>query len=252
MIKLKYIILPLTLLVLAGCSDKTNEPNGEEITIVVPATNTPSSTDEGTTEDPAKDPTEDPKNTRSRVVEEDDNETDVIVEETIPSNWYIRIIAEDQNRSLKTNLSQLGELEETNAVQDHTLVSGGRWSNPYLDVIFIDPDGMPTGDYKTNYHVYSEGINDSWSFNVETNDANAEIRLSWSGLYILTPTVDAQNRTQYTEYRSSTNPLIAKMKLIDSTTGTEIPAILNNEVQVYIFNMNGQVTRSFEWVVQYD
>jgi len=255
MIKIKYIILPLTLLMLAGCSDKTDEPNGEETTTTVPTPTTPSSTDTADTADTEAtidEPTlEEPINVRSRVIEEEDEEIEIIAEETIPSNWYIRIVAEDQNRSLKTNLSQLGELEEINAIQDHTLLSGGRWSNPYLDVIFVDPDGMPAGDYKTNYHVYGEGIDDSWRFTVETDDINAEIQLSWNGLYVLTPSVDAQNRIQYTEYRSKTNPLIGKMKLIDSTTGTEIPAVINNETQVYVFNMNGQVSRNFEWVVQY-
>ena len=251
MMKIKYIILPLALLMLAGCSNKTDETNTEDTTLV-PVTPSIGTTDTGSTEDPSTDTTiEEPRNVRPSSAEEEDNETEVIAEEVIPSNWYIRIVAEDSNRSLKTNLSQLGELEESDAVQQHTLISGGRFSNPYLDVIFVDPDGMPAGDYKTNYHVYGEGINDSWRFDIVTDDANAEIRLSWKGLYILSPSLDAQNRTQYTEYRSGTNPIIAKMKLIDSTTGVEVPAILNDEVQVYVFNMDGQVTRNFEWVVQY-
>ena len=303
----KYIILPLALLMLAGCSDKTDKPQEEETSEVTTTIDSPTTnisgngrahdnpitqdpitqdpitqdpitqdpitqdpitqdpitqdpiTQDPITQDPiTQDPiTQDPviprpRNTRSRIVEEDDNETEIIGQETIPSNWYIRIIAEDSNRSLKTNLSQLGELEENDAVQKHTIRSHGRFSNPYLDVIFIDPDGMPTGNYQTNYHVYGEGIDDNWHFTVVTDDSNAEIHLSWSGLYLLTPFIDGQNRTQYSEYRSSTNLLITKMKLIDNTTGVEIPVINNGEKNIYIFNMNGQVSRSFEWVLQYD
>ena len=258
----KYIILPLALLMLAGCSDKTDKPQEEETSEVTTTIDSPTTNISGNgrahdnpiTQDPiTQDPViPRPRNTRSRIVEEDDNETEIIGQETIPSNWYIRIIAEDSNRSLKTNLSQLGELEENDAVQKHTIRSHGRFSNPYLDVIFIDPDGMPTGNYQTNYHVYGEGIDDNWHFTVVTDDSNAEIHLSWSGLYLLTPFIDGQNRTQYSEYRSSTNLLITKMKLIDNTTGVEIPVINNGEKNIYIFNMNGQTERVFEWVVETD
>jgi len=256
--KTKYIIFFLIFLILAGCSDITNKAATKKTSPIDTVDNNTSSVDPSTneSEDVSDDAivdndTNKSKNIRERVVEKEDEE-EIIAVETIPSNWYIRIVAEDQSRSLKTNLSQLGELEETNAVQNHTLVSGGRFSNPYLDVIFVDPDGMPAGDYKTNYHVYGEGIDDSWRFTVETDDVNAEIRLSWNGVYVLSPSQDAQNRIQYSEYRSGTNPLIAKMKLIDSSTGVEIPAMLNSKVQVHVFNMDGQVTRNFEWVVDYD
>ena len=259
--KTKYIIFFLIFLILAGCSDITNKAATKKISPIDAVDNNTSYVDSSTNEGDAiaddaddaivNDDSNKSKNIRERVVEEEDEE-EVIVAETIPSNWYIRIVAEDQSRSLKTNLSQLGQLEESDAVQKHTLISGGRFSNPYLDVIFVDPDGMPAGDYKTNYHVYGEGIDDNWRFTVETDDVNAEIHLSWSGVYVLSPSQDAQNRIQYSEYRSGTNPLIGKMKLIDSSTGVEIPAILNNEVQVHVFNMDGQVTRNFEWIVDYD
>jgi hypothetical protein len=277
MIKLNYIVSSLVMLIiLAGCSDTKETPKKTiEIVDSISETNredansNPPSTVDATDEETQTNtdienyPHEEETNTttvepptagkpRTHVSEEEKESPEGIVIENIPSNWYIRIVAEDNNRSLKTNLSQLGELEESDAVQQHTLLSGGRFANPYLDVVFVDPDGVSAGDYKTNYHVYGQGINDSWHFQVVTDDVNAEIRLSWNGLYVLTPTIDAQNRIQYTEYRSSTNPLIAKMKLIDSATGVEIPAMVDNDIQVYTFNMNGQVTRSFEWIVYYD
>jgi len=258
MIKLNYIVSSLVMLmILAGCSDRKKETPKNTVEIVDPVTETNGkpvstidTTEEETNTTTVVPPTAGKPRIRPSEGEKESPEGTVI--ENIPSNWYIRIVAEDNNRSLKTNLSQLGELEESDAVQEHTLVSGGRFTNPYLDVIFVDPDGVAAGDYKTNYHVYGQGINDSWHFQVVTDDTNAEIRLSWNGLYVLTPTLDAQNRIQYAEYRSGTNPLIAKMKLVDSATGTEIPAMIDNDIQVYTFNMNGQVTRSFEWIVYYD
>ncbi len=40
------------------------------------------------------------------------------------------------------------------------------------------------------------------------------------------------------------------MKLVDSSNGVEIPALVNGKVQIYTFNMSGQKERNFEWVVQ--
>lgn len=151
---------------------------------------------------------------------------------------------------MKTNSAQLGALEVSDAVVKHTLISAGRFTGPFLDVVFVDPDGVPAGAFKTNYHMYEEGVEDRWRFTVKTDDATAEILLTWNGLYSLTPYTDDKNREQYKEYRSLTNPLIKHMKLIDVETGKEIAASVDGKAQTYVFNMNGQNERVFEWVVQ--
>jgi len=188
--------------------------------------------------------------TKRPVVEIPEEENPVAQEESKPSNWYIRIVAEDPSRSLKTNSAQLGTLEATDAVVKHTLISNGRFTGPYLDVVFVDPDGVPAGAYKTNYHMHEEGVEDRWRFTVQTNDTAAEILLTWDGLYTLTPYIDDKNREQYKEYRSLTNPLIDHMKLVDVETGKEIAASSDGKVQTYVFNMDGLNEREFEWVVK--
>ena len=173
-------------------------------------------------------------------------------EESMPVNWYIRLVAEDASRALKTNSAQLGVLEESDAVVKHTLLSHGRFSRPYLDVVFIDPDGVAAGTYKTNYHMYQKDLEERWRFTVQTDDKTSDILLTWNGLYALTPYTDDKNREQYKEYRSLSNPLIKHMKLVDAETGKEIAASNDGKVQTYVFNMNGQSERVFEWVVQAD
>jgi hypothetical protein len=42
------------------------------------------------------------------------------------------------------------------------------------------------------------------------------------------------------------------MKLVDSSNGKEIAAVVDGKVQSYSFNMEGQTERTFEWVVQVD
>lgn len=174
------------------------------------------------------------------------------VVETKPSNWYIRLVAEDPARAMKAGDTQLGELEVSDAVEKHTLKALSPFGGSYLDIVFGDPAGVDAGDYKVNFHNYDESVEDRWSFTVRTDDVDADILVSWRGLYVLTPYIDDQDRQRYKEYRSTTNPLIKNMKLIDVSTGDEIAAAVDGEIQTYSFNMDGQSERTFEWVVQTD
>jgi hypothetical protein len=173
-----------------------------------------------------------------------------VVEEVKPSHWYIRLVAEDMNRRLKSASAQLGELEESDTIGKHTLKSLSPFGGTYVDVVFKDPAGVDAGEYKTNFHVYNESSEERWQFTVKTDDVNADLSLTWRGLYVLDPYVDEQNRQRYKEYRSISNPLIKQMKLVDSSNGNEIAAAVNGKVQTYSFNMDGQTERTFEWVLE--
>jgi hypothetical protein len=170
--------------------------------------------------------------------------------ETKPSNWYIRLVAEDPARAMKTGSTQLGELDTDDNVSKHTLESLSPFGGTYLDVVFVDPEGVVPGEYKTSFHKYQENSEDSWMFTVKTDDSNAMIELTWRGLYILDPYVDTENRTRYHEYRSMSNPLLKHMKLVDTANGKEIPAIVNGKAQVYAFTMEGVSERTFKWILQ--
>ena len=167
--------------------------------------------------------------------------------ETIPTDWYIRIVAQDLNRGLKSESARLGELDVSDAVQRHSLRSYYDFDG-YLDVLFVDPDGVKAGQYRSNFHVYQEASPEQWDFTVMSSDANADISLTWRGLYVLTPYQD-EERIRYKEYRSRTNPLVKQMKLIDTETGTEIAAVQDGKAQTYTFNMNGKRKRVFSWIV---
>ncbi len=232
----KYMLIYLMLvLMLVGCNSTTQNTNDGVTTTVA---------EEEPTVITVRPDRETP------VVEEESLIKPLVEEESKPVNWYIRLVAEDSTKALKTNSAQLGVLEESDAVTKHTLISRGRFTGPYLDVVFIDPDGVAAGVYKTNYHTYQEGLEERWMFTVKTDDDTAEILLTWNGLYALTPYIDDKNREQYKEYRSLSNPLIKYMKLVDVETGKEIAVSIDGQVQTYVFNMNGQNERVFEWVVQ--
>jgi len=168
--------------------------------------------------------------------------------ETKANDWYIRIVAEDTSNNMKTAGAQLGQLEVADAVTKHSLKAIAPFTRPFLDVVFKNPTNLPVGEYKSNFHTTT--ASDSWEFTVKSSDNAANMILSWRGLYVLTPYIDNEGRERYQEYRSRTNPLIPFMKLIDVSTGTEIPADNNGTAQVYTFNMAGQTSRVFQWVLQ--
>lgn len=174
------------------------------------------------------------------------------VVEVSPSNWYIRLVAEDTSRALKTESTQLGELDDDNVSQRHTLKALSPFGASYIDIVFVNPSEVPAGEYKTNFHKYVNNAEDRWQFTVKSDDANAEISLTWRGVFVLTPYIDAQGRQRYKEYRSVTNPLVKHMKLVDLQTLDEVAAVNDFQVQTYTFNMNGNDRRSFKWVVTTD
>jgi len=241
----KTIIVLMTLgLLLNGCNQ------GENDTLEQSTLNTGVSNEQNSTNVENVTDTEQEQNATASTEEETEVKLHKpIADEVKPSNWYIRLVAEDVNRGLKSASAQLGELEESDAVSKHTLKSLSPFGGSYLDVVFKDPAGVEAGEYKTNFHAYNESSEERWQFTVKTDDANADIALSWRGLYVLSPYIDQQDRQRYKEYRSISNPLIKQMKLVDSSNGNEIAAAVNGKVQIYSFNMDGQKERTFEWVV---
>ncbi len=174
------------------------------------------------------------------------------VAETKPNNWYVKLVVEDPKKGMVSGSARLGAVDENDAVEKHTLKATPAFGSNYLDVVFRDPAGVDAGDYKVSFHRYEEGIEDTWQFTVRTGDTDANLQLTWVGLYVLTPYTDDQGRQRYKESRSITNPLFKYMKLVDLDSGQEIVAVVNNKVQIYSFNMGGEKERTFEWIVQVD
>ncbi len=233
------------MLMLAGCDlekESALETSASTGTEAVQTTPSPSDNGEETAE-----------NTEENTTVSEEPEAELpkpSAAETKPANWYIRLTAEDPVRGMRSVGTRLGEVEENDAVRNHTLKAISPFGRSYLDIVFVDPDGVGEGEYKTNFHTYREGQEDRWRFTVKTDDNSSDIILRWRGIYVLTPYVDEHNRKRYREYRSMTNPLTRYMKLVDTQSGQEIAAVSDGEAQIYRFNMNGAGERDFEWVVQ--
>jgi len=169
--------------------------------------------------------------------------------ETVPENWYIRLVAYDKSRNMKTTSTILGGLSDSDAVQKHTLKALSPFGGSYLDVVFHNPEDVKEDDYKVNFHSYDINDSESWEFTVRTDDTDADIELSWVGLYVLNPYTDEYGRTRYHEYRSLSNPLISQMRLVDISTNEELPAMIGSQILKYNFNMDGKTKKSFRWIV---
>ncbi|HFD13682.1 MAG TPA: hypothetical protein ENJ34_00095 [Epsilonproteobacteria bacterium] len=167
--------------------------------------------------------------------------------EVAAQEWNIRIIAEDTTNNMKTAGAQLGQLSIENAQSEHSLKGLAPFTASFLDVVFKNPTGLAVGEYKSDFHTTTSS--DGWEFTVKSSDSSADMILSWRGLYVLSPYIDEQGRERYHEYRSMTNPLLSYMTLIDVSTNTEIPTLLNGTVNEYVFNMDGATERTFRWVL---
>ena len=174
--------------------------------------------------------------------------------EVKPSNWYVRVVVEESLGDMKTQTAQLGQLNKSDAVVTHTLKSMTPYDNIYLDVVFNNPDGVKSGKYKTNFHMYQPEQEDRWTFTVDTDSshANSDFLLHISGIFVLTPYIDEYNRLRYKERKSMSNPLLKNMKLIDKVSSKEIAVVEDGKTQTYKFNMDNNSSREFELVVQVD
>jgi len=161
-------------------------------------------------------------------------------------SWYVRLEAEATERKLITYSAQLGVVDEADASQKYSL-SHYPPMVPYIDIRFEDPSNIVAGNYKSYFQEYTPNIEKSWIFTVRSDDPNANVVLSWRGLYVLKAEENELGEREYKEYLSLSNPILKYMQLTDEVTGKRIPIIRNKEIQSISFNMDGSTERRFRW-----
>jgi len=113
--------------------------------------------------------------------------------EKIPSNWYLRLVAEDKARAMKTESTQIGALDVED-VSVHAMKAVGTTSSSYIDIVLEDPDMLETGVYKSVFYLNDQTKEQRYRFSVITDDDTADVTLTWHGLFVLTPK-DTSNST---------------------------------------------------------
>lgn len=162
---------------------------------------------------------------------------------TKAKNWYIKIIAIDQNNNIITSDTKFGELEDEN-VSQYNLKIYEQFNQANLSILLIDNNQK----FKTIFYPHSD-TSKKWNFILENHDTSADIVLKWQGVYVLDKFVDTYDRVRYKEYRYTKNPIVDYLKLVDKKSGVEIPAIQNGRICEYRFNMDGEHRREFEWIL---
>jgi len=160
-----------------------------------------------------------------------------------PKNWYIKIIAIDKDRNIKTSDTKFGELD-TNNTKDYNLKIFKPFNKSDLSILINNNNE----EFKTLFYPYST-TDKSWYFTLKSSSPTSNIVLKWQGIYVLHKYIDNYNRTRYKEYRYTKNPIVYHLKLVDMKNNMEIPAIQNDRIYEYRFNMNGENSRKFQWIL---
>ena len=173
------------------------------------------------------------------------NETPVIVEAPA-KNWYVYLVATDIARGLETRSASLGELDKADATVEQKTDRAIPFSDTYIDIAFIDPEGLDEGEYKSHFLPYREG-EQMWRFTVLSDDANALVALTWRGMFKLTPYGDEDGKIRYSESLNRSNPILNMMQLIDEKTGETVAVAKGSRPRTISFNMDGETSRTFRW-----
>ena len=145
-------------------------------------------------------------------------------------DWFVRIIAKDDNQNLVDRGTVLGEISTSlDSIDSHDLLELEPFGAPYLTVVFKknQADGELV-EYNSDFRSLSVSnvrVPKEWQFAVKSDDSNRDVTLTWEG--------DAP---------------LDQMMMIDTVTGAEIFPVIAGKVRDYTFNMGGEVERNFIWI----
>ena len=170
----------------------------------------------------------------------------------IAPQWSVQIVAEDPDSKLLFDNDRLGQLEvASNEVDAYDLKSVARPFTknsdgellPFLSVNFLQ-EGK---NYVTDFHN-PELKYDEWIFTVNSNPERT-VTLRWNA-YAVTTSTDTSGRTRFEQTLQTDENLMGRMQLVDAESNeTLVSAYAEGKLQSYTFNMNGQTTRTFRWVL---
>ena len=161
-------------------------------------------------------------------------------------NWYVYLVAEAPQRGLISYSAQLGQVDEPDASQKYSLHYLEPIA-PYVDIRFINASEESADNYKSLIKSYNEGVATSWRFEVLSDDPNAEIILSWRGIYVLNPYTSSDGNSAFKTYVSRKNPILKYMRIVDESDESTIPIIIDYKIQSISFNMNGSNSHQLRW-----
>lgn len=169
--------------------------------------------------------------------------------------WYLRLtVVSPDDSSLRDKGNVLGQLDDSESGKDsHDLIELNPFASPYLTLVFPHEEWLDPGNYSSDYHATDADNADEWVFDILSDDAYRNITLYWDPVKLVERMDDAVSGKKGSNKSSkmdSADDLIERMWLEDTLTGERIYAIDSGQLQSYTFNMEGENTRSFRWVME--
>jgi hypothetical protein len=153
----------------------------------------------------------------------------VYAEKLSKGEWYVQLILESDDGTLKDPYNKLGQMRGASPWFDPQDLPelGQTFGGTYLSVIFNRPDwGTEEQTYNTDFHPVRRNAGEEWTFEVRSDDPYRSLSLTWAG-----------KRTK-----------MKRMVLVDLQENEMVPAVVDGVPQTYNFIMNGPV-REFAWRV---
>lgn len=169
--------------------------------------------------------------------------------------WYIRLtVVSPDDASLRDRGNVLGQLDDSELGQDsHDLIELNPFAAPYLTLVFPHEEWLDPGNYSSDYHATDADNADEWVFDILSDDGYRNITLYWDSVKLverMDDSVSGKKGSNKSSKMDSAEDLIERMWLEDTLTGERIYAIDSGQLQSYTFNMEGENTRSFRWVME--
>jgi hypothetical protein len=121
-------------------------------------------------------------------------------------------------------------------------------SNAAAAVVFLRSDlGDQSGEFLSDYRQ-SKRQSNSWLMTVNSKFSNADVVLRWDDVVAVT-VEEVNGRRDFRQARVPGSRTMQRLQLIDLQTLEVIPATTDGQLNHYAFNMNGQNTRQFRWVL---
>ena len=177
----------------------------------------------------------------------------IIVPVIEPTNeWYVstRVSVSDPANSTVIggiNPAVFGKLTESSDGYDkHDVPPYASVVGAEAAVVFIHTDwDEKSGEYHSNYHDIEGGETDSWEMTVFSSVDSAEVTLTWDGLYELRA---VEGQTLYDEKKVLDSSTFENLRLVDTVTGVETPAVKNGKLNTYSFTMSAdESSRILVW-----
>jgi hypothetical protein len=143
--------------------------------------------------------------------------------------WYVRLILNSDTEELVDRYNLLGQFNDATPGFDARDLPelGQTWPGTYLSVIFYRPDWDTDKEaFNTDFRPVAPKTGDEWTFEVRSDDPARDLTLAWQGKH--------------------TQAKFERMVLVDLEENEVVPAVVDGEMQVYHFRMNG-VVREFAW-----